>query len=91
LKKQIEQALEQLVCVGPMNHIPKKIPLVARAIEKSFVIVVCNKLDKVMRSTVDNRRQGPAALVAFKKDLMAEYTVSYTDLVDESIKVESHG
>ncbi len=90
MNKQIEQALEQLLCVGPMKHIPRKIPLLARAIEKSFVIVMCNKLDRLIGMQGENQ-QGASALILFKKGIMAEYGVTYEDLVDASIKVEVHG
>ena len=50
MKKPIEQALEQLVCNGPMNQIPKKIPLLARAIEVFAVLALCARMEKIINT-----------------------------------------
>lgn len=95
MKRDIEETLNQLVCVGPMYEISKNIPKTARGIERWAVITVCNKLgvrinDISATQHFNNFFKGhEKPLIEFKQQLMKEFNITEKDLAEIKIMVEN--
>ncbi len=94
MKRDIEEILNQLVCCGPMNEIPKKIPKTARAIERWVVATICNKLSAQIHDISIAQRFNSflsgrtISLIEFRKQLMKEYNITEKDLSERKIMVD---